>query len=168
MGILYGEELEKRLTGDNSLVSPVTPEQIQPNGVELTLASISRINGAGRLGFDNSERRLPDYEEIPFNDDDWLYLPPGIYLATYNEVVNIHKDLFAFARTRSSLLRMGATLYTALWDTGYVGRSQTPINVINPEGIHLKKGSRLLQLVFVMLGDELAEVYDGVYYGENM
>jgi dUTP pyrophosphatase len=132
------------------------------------MASLSRIEGAGRLAFDNSERRLPEYQEMAFDDDGWIYLSPGIYLATYNEVVNIHKDLFAFARTRSSLLRMGATLYTALWDTGYIGRSQTPINVINPEGIYLQKGARLLQLVFVTLGDELTAVYNGAYHGENM
>jgi len=168
MGVLYGEELEKRLQGENPLVSPVAPEQIQPNGVELTLASVSRIEGAGRLAFDNSERRLPEYQEMAFDDDGWLYLAPGIYLATYNEVVNIHKDLFAFARTRSSLLRMGATLFTALWDTGYIGRSQTPINVINPDGVYLQKGARLLQLVFVTLGDELTTVYNGAYHGENM
>lgn len=168
MGILYGKELVKRLKGDNPLVSPVTPEQIQPNGVELTLASVSRMIGAGRLGFDNSERRLPEYEEVTFDEDGWLHLPPGIYLATYNEIVNIHKDLFAFARTRSSLLRMGATLYTALWDTGYIGRSQTPINVINPEGMYLQRGARLLQLVFITLEDELTNTYDGVYHGENL
>ncbi len=168
MGVLYGEELENRLQGDNPLVSPLKPEQIQPNGVELTLASVSRIEGAGRLAFDNSERRLPDYKEMAFDDEGWIFLSPGIYLATYNEVVNIHKDLFAFARPRSSLLRMGATLYTALWDTGYIGRSQTPINVINPDGLYLQKGARLLQLVFVTLGDELTAVYNGVYHGENI
>ncbi len=168
MGILYGDELEKRLRGDNPLVSPVAPEQIQPNGVELTLDTVSFIEGAGRLAFDNSERLLPNYKGLPFDDEDWLYLPPGIYLATYREVVNIHNDLFAFARTRSSLLRMGATLYTALWDTGYAGRSQTPIHVVNPKGVNLQRGARLLQLIFVTLGDELTAVYDGVYNRENM
>lgn len=168
MGILYGEELEKRLRGDIPLVSPVTPEQIQPNGIELTLDSVSSMDGAGRLAFDNSERRLPDYDELAFDDEDWLFLPAGIYLATYKEVVNIHNDLFAFARTRSSLLRMGVTLYTALWDTGYVGRSRTPIHVVNPKGVNLQRGARLLQLVFITLGDELTAVYNGVYHGENM
>jgi len=167
MGILFGEELTKRLQGDNPLITPVKPEQIQPNGIELTLASISRMEGAGRLAFDNSDRVLPEYEELPFDGSGWLHLSPGLYIVTYTEVVNIHHDLLAFARTRSSLLRMGATLYTALWDTGYVGRSQTPINVINPDGISLRKGARLLQLIFVTLGDELTDVYDGIYHREN-
>ena len=126
------------------------------------------MEGAGRMAFGNSERQLPDYYEIRFDEDGWLHLSPGIYIVTYNEVVNIHRDLFAFARTRSSLLRMGVTLYTALWDTGYIGRSRTPINVINPDGIYIQNGARLLQLIFVTLGDELTTVYNGVYHGENI
>ncbi|MCP4228724.1 MAG: deoxyuridine 5'-triphosphate nucleotidohydrolase, partial [bacterium] len=77
-------------------------------------------------------------------------------------------DLLAFARPRSSLLRMGATLNTALWDTGYVGRSQTPLNVMNSEGINLKRGARLMQLVFVKLDERLGSVYEGKYQGENL
>jgi dUTP pyrophosphatase len=168
MGILVGEELNERLEGDNPLVSPVKAEQIQPNGIELTLADISYIKGPGRLAFDNPERRLPEYIELPFDGDGWVFLQAGIYLVTYHEIVNIHNDLLAFARPRSSLLRMGATIYSALWDTGYVGRSRTPLHVLNPEGIYLRRGARLIQLIFVRLNEDLSRVYEGEYLGENM
>ncbi|MCP4230273.1 MAG: deoxyuridine 5'-triphosphate nucleotidohydrolase, partial [bacterium] len=85
MGVLVGDELDARLKGDSPLVSPVKPEQIQPNGVELTLAAVSQMKGAGRLAFDNSERRLTEYRELSFDEDDWVSLSPGKYLVTYNE-----------------------------------------------------------------------------------
>lgn len=169
MIILTGEELKARLDNPGEpLVEPYRPEQVQPNGVELTLASVSRFVGPpGRLGFDNADRRLPEYEDVPF-DDGWVRLEPGPYVVTYAETVHIHDDLFAIARPRSSLLRMGAAIYTALWDTGYYGRSQSLINVINPAGLELEKGTRLIQLIFFKLGTRLKAGYEGKYRGENV
>ena len=170
MIILTGDQLTARLEDtEEPLVEPYRPEQVQPNGVELTLGSVARIVGPpGRLAFGNADRRLPDNEELPFNDDGWVHVDPGIYLVTFAETVRIHRDLFAVARPRSSLLRMGATLHTALWDTGYHGRSQSLLNVMNPAGVELQRGARLMQLIFFKLGYDLENVYDGAYKGENI
>lgn len=170
MIILAGDELQARLDDpDEPLVEPYRPEQVQLNGVELTLASVARIVGPpGRLGFDNTDRRIPEYEDLLFGDDGWVYLAEGVYVVTYAETVRIQGDLFAIGRPRSSLLRMGAAVHTALWDTGYYGRSRSLLNVINPAGIELEKGARLLQLIFFKLGSELETGYDGEYRGENI
>lgn len=170
MIILTGDELKSRLENpDEPLVEPCRLEQVQPNGVELTLASVAKFAGPpGRVGFDNADRRLPEYEEIPFDDRGWVRLEPGPYLITYVETVRIHKDLFAIARPRSSLLRMGAAIYTALWDTGYYGRSRSLLSVMNPAGIELENGARLIQLVFFKLGSGLEKGYEGKYRGENI
>lgn len=170
MIILTGGELTRRLEDPlEPLVEPYKPEQVQPDGVELTLGTVARIAGPpGRLAFDNADRRLPGTEKLEFDTDGWVCLNPGIYIITYAETVRIHKDLFAIGRPRSSLLRMGATLYTALWDTGYYGKSRSPLNVMNPAGIELQRGARLLQLIFFKLGYELEGGYEGVYKGENV
>jgi len=168
--ILAGDELKARLDDPaRPLVEPYRPEQVQPNGVELTLDSVARLAGApGRLGYDNADRRLPEYEEVPFNDAGWVFLEQGIYVVTYRETVRIHDDLFAIGRPRSSLLRMGAAIYTALWDTGYYGRSRSLLNVMNPAGIELEYGTRLIQLVFFKLGSGLEKGYAGKFRGENI
>lgn len=62
--------------------------------------------------------------------------------------MSIPRDAAAIGRARSSLLRCGATLETALWDPGYRGRSQSLLVVYNPAGLKLKKKARLMQLVF--------------------
>ena len=87
---------------------------------------------------------------------------------TFNEIVNIPKDVAALARARSTLLRCGASLETALWDPGYRGRSQSLLVVYNPHGLHLKKDARMMQLVFLRLGKEAEKVYSGKYQGENI
>jgi dUTP diphosphatase len=142
--------------------------QVQMCGVELTLQKTERFLSAGALAFDNKERRLPETEVVEFDLSDWVYLGPGAYLVTFNEIVNIPKDMAALARPRSSLLRMGASLETALWDPGYRGRSQSLLVVYNPQGLRLKRNARLMQLVFMRLEREADKAYSGIYQGENI
>jgi dUTP pyrophosphatase len=147
----------------------IYPEaQTQMCGVELTLQRVERFLSAGALAFDNKERTLPQTESIEFDAADGIDLGPGAYLVTFNEIVDIPKDMAAIARPRSSLLRMGASLETALWDPGYRGRSQSLLVVYNPQGLRLKRNARLMQLVFMRLEMVADKAYSGVYQGENI
>ena len=149
-----------------SMIDPET--QTQMCGVELTLQKIERFNSAGAVAFDNKERKLPETELVNFDEMGWIELTAGSYLVTFNEIVNIPKDVAAMARARSTLLRCGATLETALWDPGYRGRSQSLLVVYNPRGLKLKKNARLMQLVFLRLENEAEKLYSGKYQGENI
>ena len=145
-----------------------TKTQTQMCGIELTLNRVERFTSAGAVAFDNSERKLPQTEPIDFDPSGWIDLTPGSYLVTFNEIVNIPKDVAALARARSTLQRCGASLETALWDPGYRGRSQSLLVVYNPQGLRLKKNARLMQLVFMRLEKEAEKVYSGKYQGENI
>jgi dUTP pyrophosphatase len=145
-----------------------TETQTQMCGIELTLNKIERFTTAGAVAFDNSERKLPQTEPIDFDPTGWIELSAGSYLVTFNEIVNIPKDVAALARARSTLQRCGASLETALWDPGYRGRSQSLLVVYNPQGLRLKKNARLMQLVFMRLEKEAEKVYSGKYQGENI
>ena len=68
---------------------------------------------------------------------------------------------------RSSLLRSGITMETAVWDPGYHGRSEAMLVVNNMHGAFLKKNAKIAQLIFIRLEEEAKELYDGVYKGEN-
>ena len=149
MTILTGSEARGLV---ESMIDPET--QTQMCGVELTLQKIERFLTAGAVAFDNKERKLPETELVNFDEMGWIELPAGSYLVTFNEIVNIPKDVAAMARARSTLLRCGATLETALWDPGYRGRSQSLLVVYNPQGLKLKKNARLMQLVFLRLENE--------------
>lgn len=169
MAVLNDKQLKKLIEENDLVTDMIDPAvQVQSNGVELTLQSIKLFVNHGKLAFDNSERTLPKYDEISFDKDGWRWLMPGSYLITYNETVNIPKDCCAFSRTRSSLLRMGAMIEGALWDSGYIGRSQSLLVVTNPNGIELRKDARLIQLVFLKGESDADKLYSGVYQGENL
>ncbi len=163
MTILTGSEARGLV---ESMIDPET--QTQMCGMELTLQRIERFTSAGGVAFDNKERKLPETETLSFDEMGWINLTAGAYLVTFNEVVNIPGDVAAIARARSSLLRCGATLETALWDPGYRGRSQSLLVVYNPLGLRLKKNARLMQLVFLRLEKEAEKLYSGKYQGENI
>jgi dUTP pyrophosphatase len=139
-------------------------QQVQPNGLDLRLASLWLPRGTGRLG--RVERELPARQAVPFDQEDWVHLPPGAYVAQLCETLNLPVDLMALGYARSSLLRAGSALLNAVWDAGYSGRSEVLLVVFNPLGARLQRGARIVQLVFFRLTAP-TEGYRGAYQGEN-
>jgi dUTP pyrophosphatase len=166
--VLSGVSIRRMIEGSPPLVEgcPDLDRQIQPNGIDLTLESVWGLRGAGQLGTDDAERILPPREELaPTN---WHYnLAAGVYMVRLTETVNLPTDLTALGRSRSSLLRSGVALGTAVWDAGYHGRSEVLMLVHNPAGFRVSRGSRILQLVFLRL-DRAAAGYRGIYQHENL
>ncbi len=141
-------------------------QQIQPNGVDLSLYSVQAFQSGGQLGFSSAERVLPPLTAIDF-EDGWVDLPQGQYLATFNEIVHLPVEVMALGRPRSSLLRMAVSVGTAVWDAGYNGRSQSLLIVYNPGGLRLAQNARLLQLVFFEI-EGGTHAYDGFFQNENL
>jgi len=141
--------------------------QLQNNGFDFTLRTVASFHSPGQLSLDNSERVLPQTNELSFDENEFIMLAPGQYRIVYNEIVNLPKDIAAFGFPRSSLLRCGADIRTAVWDAGYSGRSESLLVVHNPHGIRLKRGARLMQLVFLRLSGS-SDGYHGGYQKENL
>jgi dUTP pyrophosphatase len=142
--------------------------QVQPNGIELTLQRVEVHESAGSVAFDNSERKLPQTKALDFGSDEWIHLPKGSYKIVFNEIVNMPKNIAAIAKPRSSLLRCGVTIETAVWDAGYSGRSESLLVVYNEKGFEAKKNARVLQLLFFRLDEEVTKGYCGIYQNENV
>ncbi len=142
-------------------------EQVQPNGIDLTLREVALLQTSGKIAVDNSQRLVSDLAPLVFDGLDFIDLMPGAYIITYNEIVNLPKNVMALATPRSSLLRCGVTVNTAVWDAGYSGRSQSLMVVYNPQGFRLQRNARIVQLVFLQLTGE-TEGYQGAYQGENI
>ena len=146
-------------------------QQLQPNGFDLTLHSIARFDpaaGAGRLGVADADRRLPRPRPLSYDDGDWWRLDQEAYLITFNEFVNLPRSLMALCRPRSSLLRSGVAIHTAVWDAGYSGRGQGLLTVYAPAGWRVQQNARIAQLVFLPLAQPDAAGYAGRYQGENL
>lgn len=167
--VLGAEGIRALLRGNPPLLAPLDDpdQQIQPNGVDLTLESVWRTGGVGAIGVANASRVIPDRVAVTPSPDGWCHLTPGTYIIRFHEVVALPLDLMAFGRPRSSLLRCGAAIHTAVWDAGYHGRSEALLVVYAAEGIRLQLGARALQLVFLRL-EAPTHAYDGAYQRENL
>ena len=142
-------------------------EQIQPNGIDLTVNGVALVASPGQIGSVAEERRLSGHSPLQFDALGQLDLPTGCYVITYNEVLHLPKNVIALGKPRSSLLRCGVSMHTAVWDAGYSGRSQSLMVVYNPYGFRLSRNARIVQLVFLLLTRESSEGYQGIFQGEN-
>ncbi|MEM5836543.1 MAG: deoxyuridine 5'-triphosphate nucleotidohydrolase [Candidatus Aenigmatarchaeota archaeon] len=166
--ILSGEEILERIKKDKLIEEFIDLEvQLQPSSFDLTLREVYSLKNFGKIDFSNQERKLPELEKIEFKQG-WIKLKQGCYIITFNEIVNMPSDLMAFVRSRSSLIRMGATIVSSLWDPGYRGRSNSLLVVFNKNGIKIKKNARVAQFVFFKLSKPTKHLYSGIYKNENI
>jgi len=153
-----GERLAEHITSIDG--GELRADQIQPNGVDLTLGEVHEQTGGGEITRDGKtvgERETVDPEDGVYE------LSPGAYIAGYGEVVAIPEDHVGFVYPRSSLMRNSCMLHTAVWDAGYEGRGEGLLEVHRP--IRIEAGARMAQLV--VADAEHAGTYDGDYQGER-
>jgi dUTP pyrophosphatase len=169
VAVLSRQDIQKLLAQEPPLVEGFInlEEQLQPNGIDLTLRQIALFQSSGKIATSNSQRQVSDLAPLVFDGLDFIYLAPGVYSITYNEIVHLPQDIMALAMPRSSLLRCGVTINTAVWDAGYSGRSQSLIVVYNPQGFRLQRNARIVQLIFFRLTGK-TEGYQGTYQRENI
>jgi dUTP pyrophosphatase len=167
--ILTKEEISGLLKRQPPLVEDYVnlTEQLQPNGIDLTLRETVRLKSPGQIAATNSQRVVSDAESLSFDNQGFVNLSQGSYLVTYNEIINLPDDITALATPRSSLLRCGVTVNSAVWDAGYSGRSQSLLVVYNPAGFRLQQNARILQLIFFRLSKR-TQGYRGRYQRENI
>ncbi|MEM3586445.1 MAG: deoxyuridine 5'-triphosphate nucleotidohydrolase [Candidatus Jordarchaeaceae archaeon] len=140
-------------------------KQVTPNGFDLSLREVHTFKSQGYVDFSNKNRRVS--ETTPLDFENKLFLEPGAYKIVYNEIVDLPNDILAIGRTRSTLLRCGVSVASAVFDAGYVGRCESLLIVSNPYGFVVEKNARVLQLIFLRLVSA-SEGYSGIYKGENI
>ena len=154
-----GKFVANRLRKAND--EPLSSEQVQPNGVDLTLGTVYEQTTPGRIGREGKtvgDRRELDPEGGTFR------LESGNYVAEYGEVVRVPDSHVGFVYPRSSLMRNSAMLNTAVWDAGYEGVGEGLLQVGHE--IEIVRGARIGQ--FVLGAADHEEVYEGDYQGERL
>ena len=114
----------------------------------------------------NEFRSLPRTEELTWRGNEPLLLKAGAYLITYSEEIAVPLDCAGLVLPRSSLLRCGTTLHSALWEPGYRGRGQGLMLVHHPIALHPK--ARVAQYIQISLETAAVVAYTGAYQGENI
>jgi dUTP pyrophosphatase len=169
MSVLSGSDIRRLIKAKPPLLEGWLDldEQVQANGFDLTLRDVASVQSAGQIAADNRDRIISGLTPLSYDKEGYLELAPGAYMITYNEIVHLPKDIMALGRPRSSLLRCGVSVGTAVWDAGYEGRSQSLFIVHNPHGFRVQKNARITQLVFLTLTGK-SEGYKGIYQRENI
>jgi dUTP pyrophosphatase len=166
----------KQLTMDNAITSgdfvaqflndgDVPDEQIQPNGVDLTVGQIFRTSGVAKFsesGYDKPERIM-----IEPRPDGYYQLYSGQYPIVYGEEIEIPDGYVARVYPRSRLMRSGLHLTSALWDQGYEGIGEGLLQVPNSiDRVQISDGLPIAQMTFISADD--VESYDGTHQGERL
>jgi dUTP pyrophosphatase len=138
--------------------------QTQIAGFDLTIRDIMKLTDGGEIDFDNSSRKIPDHETIKPINDKWK-LQAGGYLVRYNEIVEVPLDAVGIVLPRSSLMRTGGTLCSAVWDSGYKGRGIGLM--ITYSEITFHKNARIAQIMFIKTQKETEKGYSGTYQNER-
>ena len=136
-------------------------DQIQPNGVDLTLGGVFEQTDPGRIA--RGGKTIGARREVEAEDGVY-HLEPGGYVVAYDDLIHIPEGHVGFLYPRSSLLRNSCMLDTAVWDAGYEGRGEGLLEVYHP--VELEQGARIAQLVLAEAGHE--GTYEGDYQGERV
>ena len=153
--MIIGPKISKRF------VNVMDDKQLQQCGIDLRVGEIYKLSGRGVLDYTNEKRELPKYQRIFSSEEDMkISLDRGVYLVKIADKLKIPKDIAGFAYPRSSLLRMGCTLHTAVHDPGYEGHPIYLMEVLNP--ITIYKYARIAQIVYIKCSDTIG-TYCGVY-----
>ena len=171
-GVLDRESIMELVHGPEPLIEGIVDldSQLQPNGFDLTLNEVLTFVSPGVMPNGAEPSSLSETAQLEYDAEGYANLAPGPYLISLNEVVHLPQDLMAFARPRSSLLRSGVAIHTAVWDAGYRGRSQALLTVYNPHGWKVKRNARVMQIVFIRLAKSVDPelIYQGRFQLENL
>lgn len=164
------------------IVTPVTEEQIQPNGIDLTLNKVKTLFGHGSILREGTH--LPFYAdvvpkkstEVPItsnksliealeDDNRVIYelVPNFAYQLEFNEAVSIPDNMSAHIHHRSSIVRSGGIIRSGWYDSGFK-HSNIGCFISCHIPIFLEKGTRTAQIIFY--SSESAHNYDGQFQGE--
>lgn len=142
-----------------------SPNSLDCSGLKLTLCEVFTPVGPGEVL--RESKNVPGYEKIAPTDGNTYRLAEGAYIVRYCEYVKVPEDSMAIALPRSTLIRSGATLFSAVWDPGYEGRGFGLLLVLNKHGINLEVGAQIAQLVYIKLAEKTSLPYRGTYYLEK-
>jgi deoxycytidine triphosphate deaminase len=159
--ILSGDEINQLV---KKVVSADSGEQKQPAGFDVTVSSIQSFPQTKfTLGIEKGENST--LVQVPAADDKYFDLQPGAYFVELNEITTIPPDAIGLLLPRSTLLRNGLDVRTALFDPGYSGQPKVMLVCHRPARV--QKFSRIGQLVILKSDREFMNKYSGQYQGER-
>lgn len=138
--------------------------QVQQVSLDLTIASIALVGDCGYI-FKEVKPQLPSYKGLQLSIGPekltGFYLQPGYYALEFNESVEVPLDKAVQVIHRSSLLRSGTEIKSAIYDPGFNG--QLGAFAVVHKSIFIELGARIA----CVYGFTCTEVSDELKYQGN-
>lgn len=161
MTVLAEKELRK-------LYPDFDDEQFTENGVDLRLKKLYLPENISRgvFGITKGQKMIPDLVEIPPLDGAYLLNPEKKYYINCGHI-DIPKDCVQFYYPRSTLMRAGLELYSAVGDAGYSGDLIFAVKVSGVASVVIEQNERIVQAVTHKLTSQ-TKGYDGDYQNNKI
>ncbi|MHA2224775.1 MAG: dCTP deaminase domain-containing protein [Candidatus Hodarchaeales archaeon] len=136
---------------------------VQPNGIDLSIKHLFVLEGTVKLTKKVNDRQYPKLSPLEPIDDFW-FLKPGIYLVEVAEDIIIPNNAIGYVAPRSTLLRMGATVYSGIWDKGFqgIGDNHGRILLQTSLSFQIHTTVSIAQIIFISAVDDQTS-YEGTY-----
>jgi dUTP pyrophosphatase len=142
-----------------------TPGKKAQVGIDLTVCDIKSIHG-GALFKDKTELQPYATKALDTFDgkEGWYLISGHAYSVTFDQGVKLGSIHTAFIRHRSSLLRMGWTCTSGVYDPGFEVDQMGAVLMGNCN-IFIEKGARIAQIV--VAENYNADLYNGQWQGQK-
>ncbi len=140
--------------------------EVNPTGVDVTVDQIMNV-GQDWFKIFRDSKSMGNRTYVHFSEvggTEIARLTPGYYVVRYSEVIDIPEGHVGFIYPRSTLMRNGVMLFTAVWDAGYEGKGEGGMIVNRP--MEIERFTRVGQFTLVE-AEGSGESYNGQYQGEN-
>ena len=152
-----------------------TDEQRTPNGIDLTLGNVYEVKSNGYIyGLLKEGKNVPPHIMVQSetisthggNIKGWVLKPHTSYILEVENEIQISDDCMQTYYPRSTLLRSGCTLHTAVGDAGYNGKLAFLFINHTSNDFVLEEGVRFAQLVDHQITGS-SKQYDGDYQNDK-
>jgi deoxycytidine triphosphate deaminase len=167
--MILGVDKILKLVKEKKLVENLCDRELKnPEGAgfDLRIGEIYEIYGKGFLGIE--ERQTPKTRLLvkynPKKKLSFVFKPGKYYLMKTIERVNTPENILILFRPRSTIFRMGLTIFTANVSPGYKGELIFGIINIGPCKVEIELGARVAYAMFFEVKGK-SNLYRGQWQG---
>jgi len=156
--------VDPRLIKERMLILPMRKDQLQPNGIDLTIDKAYKVIGKAYLDEAGLKDQGLKKVEIKPTGDYFEFSPNAAYEVVYDQTIEVPDNMVALTFQRSSLNRSGCNIFGSVWDSGYKGKGSGTLKTSVP--IDIKRHTRVAQIIFFWA--DSSSTYNGRYQNERI
>ena len=146
-------------------IYPISPKQIQPNAVDLTIDKVWLLENGVFMLSGSTKQALPRRTINPIKRQtdgiEVFRLKGGTYVVEFDQKVEMGANEAGIVVSRSTLMRNGVWLESALYDSGYKGHMHAGLKVAQGIEFIFPRHERIAQ--FLCFEAEALSQYNGTY-----